>query len=240
MLSKQTPLPITNFYEHIKHEDNALRHYPNESKMNIPLPARILCVGTSGSMKTNCILNLARDIGIWDKVVILAKNLEEPLYKHMIEAYRKLEKKHKIMIILAITDITDLPTVNDFDPKENTLLICDDFICEKESSLAKLTEIFIRGRKNGVTSVFISQSYFRTPMLIRQNVNQIIMKKLSSVKDLGRIMSEYALGETPEEIMQKYKKAVAGAPQNFFLIDVITNNEELRYRKNWAPFSWYE
>src|SRR4051812_32539706 len=101
-------MSVENFYKRITTKDDGLRHYPNENELRLKLPLRALIVGPSGSGKTNITMNLLKLIGIWDKVVLLAKNLDEPLYKHLIEAYRKVEKKHKVQILLAITNIKDL------------------------------------------------------------------------------------------------------------------------------------
>jgi GTPase SAR1 family protein len=228
-------LDLVNFYDHIKSDDQEIRHYPNESKINISLPARILVLGPSGTGKTNIILNVIKYIGIFDQIVLLAKNLEEPLYKHLIDVYRKLEKKHKIKILLAINDIKDLPSIAEFDPKTNTLLIVDDFICENPKLLAKISEFWIRGRKNGITMTFLSQSYFDTPKQMRKNSNYVIIKKVGNPKDLGRILAEYALGVDKKELEQAYHQALSGGNlTDFFMIDMETKKDELKFRTNFG------
>ena len=112
-----------------------LRHYPNEDRLKIKLPFRMIIGGPSGSGKT-ILLNLMKLIGIFDKVILLAKHLDEPLYKHLQDTYRKIEKSSKINIILAIRTAKDLPLVEDCNVKENTLLIVDDMICEDKKELA--------------------------------------------------------------------------------------------------------
>lgn len=228
-------MELVNFYEHIETDDDSIRHYPNESKINIKLPARILSLGPSGSGKTNGILNIIKFIGIFDQIVLLAKNLEEPLYKHLIDVYRKLEKKYKTKILLAITDINDLPPINQFDPKQNSLLIVDDMICENPKLLAKVEEFWIRGRKAGITMIFLSQSYFQTPKNIRKNSNYVIIKKIGNPKDIGRILSEYSLGVDKKQLEGAYHAAIDGDFTSFFLIDLVTNKDELKFRKNFGP-----
>jgi hypothetical protein len=230
-------MSIENFYEHVKTKDDGLRHYSNEDRLHIKLPMRALIVGPSGSGKTNITMNLIKLINVgWDKIVLLAKDLEEALYQHLIDTCRKVEKKHKIQMLLAISNIKDLPELADFNPKENTLLICDDFICDKAKDLAKLEEIFIRGRKRGVSPVFLSQSYFATPMMIRKNVTYIFIKQLAGMKDLKRILAEYqGVGVTAEQLLRMYEHAVQGDFRNFFLIEPDSKDKRYMFRKNFDP-----
>lgn len=231
-------IKMVNFYDHIKTKDDGLRRYPNEKEIQIKLPARILLLGPSGSGKTSVLLNLIKFIGIFDKIILLAKNLDEPLYKHLIETYRKLEKRHKTSIILAINDLKDLPGVDDCNPKENTLFICDDFICEAPKLLKKVEEFWVRGRKNGVTMAFLSQSYFDTPKMIRKNSNYIIIKRIGNPKDLKRILSEYKLGIDDDQLEQLYTNAMnRGELTDFFMIDLETTDPQLRFRSNFSPQS---
>ena len=62
-------------------DDTEMYRYDNEELMRIKLPFRGVLQGASGSGKTNIAMNLISGIGIWDKVIILAKNLEEKLYR---------------------------------------------------------------------------------------------------------------------------------------------------------------
>ena len=227
-------MELTNFYRNIKKIDNSLFNYPNEQRLNITLPARILLLGPSGSGKTNVTMNIIKHIGTFDKVVLLAKNLDEPLYKYLIDAYRALEKKEKVRILLAISDLKDMPCLSDFDPKENNLLIVDDFVCDSPKELKKLDEYWIRGRKNSITMMFLSQSYFDTPKIIRKNSNYIIIKKIGNPKDLKRILSEYKLGINDQTLETMYHQAVSGDFTNFFMIDLATTEDRLKFRTNFG------
>ena len=226
-----------NFYDHIKTTDDGLRHYANEDKLKIKLPFRMLLCGPSGSGKTNILMGLIKQIGIFDKIILLAKHLDESLYKHLIETYRKIEKKLKIDMMLAINDIKDLPEVSDCNEKENTLLICDDMICENKKDLAKIEAFWIAGRKKGVSMVFITQGYFHVPKKVRQNSQYIVIKKIDTPRDLKAILAECSLGIEPKELMKLYEYALAqGDPHTaFFMIDCETNKKSLKFRSQCNP-----
>lgn len=227
---------IINYYNHIKSEDNSIRNYPNEKAINIKLPFRMLLCGPSGSGKTSLLLNFIKLIGIFDKIILLAKDLTEPLYKHLIETIGKVEKKYRIQMILAIDSIKDLPSPDDCDPKENTLMICDDLICEGKKDLDKVGAFWIRARKKGVSMVFLSQSYYSIPKLIRQNSSYVVIKRIETPKDLKAMLKEYSLGVDIEMLTKMYNHAMEGdSHTRFFMIDTTTDSKALRFRANFAP-----
>ena len=166
---------------------------------------------------------------------MLAKNIEEPLYKHLAEVYAKTEKKVKKRIFFAINSIDKLPPIEAFDKKENNLLIVDDMICESEKELKKIEEFWIRGRKDSITMCFLSQNYVSTPKIIRRNSNYTIIKRLGAVRDLKLVLSDYKFGQTSDELFAMYERAVDGPFTNFFLIDLDTTDPALRFRRNFDP-----
>lgn len=228
---------IVNYYDHIKKNTSDLRNYPNEDQINIKLPFRMMLVGPSGSGKTNILLNLIKMIGIFDRIVLLAKDLTEPLYQHLITTYDKIEKKYKIKMFLAIDSINDLPSPEDFDQKLNNLVICDDLICESQKDLKKVGAFWTWARKREVSMVFISQSYFMIPKVIRQNSTYVVIKKVSTPKDLKSMLKEHALGGANiDQLTAMYNHALQGdAHTSFFMIDTLTSNPGLRFRSNFAP-----
>jgi len=228
-------IKIENFYDHIKKDDDGLRHYPNEDRLKIKLPFRMIIGGPSGSGKTNILLNLMKLIGIFDKVILLAKHLDEPLYKHLQDTYRKIEKKLKINIILAITTAKDLPRVEDCNVKENTLLIVDDMICEDKKQLALIDAFWTQARKFGVSMAFLTQAYYAVPKIVRQNTQYVLMKRIDTPKDMKAMLRECAFGVEMKELLQMYNYAMRGdAHTSFFMIDCQAP-KELRFRANFDP-----
>jgi hypothetical protein len=130
-----------------------------------------------------------------------------------------------------------MPSVDDFDPTENNLLIIDDMIMEDKKALAKIASFWIRGRKKHVTQVFISQSYYMVPKAIRQNTQYIMIKKVDTPKDLKTVLREYKLGGiTIEQLEAMYNMAMQGDPHlSSFMIDTVTNDPHLRFRRNFDP-----
>ena len=58
----------------------------NEKWLYIPdHPYRILIIGSSGSGKTNALLNLIKEQNDIDKVYLYVRDLSEPKYKYLIK-----------------------------------------------------------------------------------------------------------------------------------------------------------
>jgi hypothetical protein len=74
------------------------------------------------------------------------------------------------------------------------------------------------------------------PQLIRQNCDYIILKKINTTKDLSRIMSEYNLGDINKEDLIKMYKMSTKTLTDFFMIDLNTNDVNLKYRHNFEGF----
>ena len=209
------------------------RSYPNHKLLRIDIPSRILVVGASGSFKTNCVMDMISRMDCFHRYYLFAKDLSEPFYAYLIDTLRDVEEKTKSEILTASDNVADIPAVNDFDKELNNLFIVDDFICEKH--LDAINEIFIRGRKRNVTIMFLTQSYFATPAVIRQNCNYMILKRLETKKDLSLVLSENSGGVEPDIVKKAYHYVTNLSPTSFFLIDKVTTDPKYKFRNCYAP-----
>lgn len=157
----------------------------------------------------------------FQNIIVITKNKDEPLYNYM-------EDKMGEQGLQILEGIDNAPDLDTFDKDEQTLIVMDDLVLEKNQSA--LEQYFIRARKLNCSLIYISQSYYRVPRIIRQNLNYLVIKQLSSLKDLYRIMSEYSLGVEKPQLADMYKSATANK-QDFLLIDMDTDPAN-RFRKN--------
>ena len=56
----------------------------------------------------------------------------------------------------------------------------DDMIADMESNKPIATELFLRGRKLNISFIFISQSCFKVPKIIRINATHYFIMKIPS------------------------------------------------------------
>jgi hypothetical protein len=218
--------------------------YPMHELTRIDIPMRGLVIGSSGSGKTQTVYNIWKNMKCFTKVYLYAKDLKEPIYMHMIEEMEKLGKKLGTQLITYSDDIEQVKELSYFDSSQNNLVIFDDMMNEMKGSKKKgektasdrILDIYTRGRHQNVSSLFVSQSYFKTNIIVRQNTDYVFIKKIASTKDLNRIISEYAVDVTKKEIMDYYQKTVR-TKNSFLLIDMRTNDPRLKIRNGFDPFS---
>jgi hypothetical protein len=227
---------VTNLYESVipsRFKQSAVR-YKNYKRMRIDLPARVLVIGGSGSGKSNLVACLINAFGCFNKVLLVARELDEPIWKWLRHLFSKIEKKLGKQILFYTDDLAEVPDVKAFDPAEQTLIIVDDMINDKNLGKSNIPNIWTMGRKYGITSILISQSYYKVPMILRQNSNYIILKKVASLADLGRITREYNLDMDPKQLMHLYRHVVKTI-KDFLLIDVNSNEPGMQFRNGFKP-----
>jgi len=199
---------MINFYKKIKPEKE---HNPGYAKTLINLPSRIAIIGPSGSMKSNALLNyLYLTTGSFSTITIVIKNDNEPLYNYI--------KTRNSDIVFTDT----IPPLEDYDKDQGPhLIVFDDIIANREM-FPEISKYFIMGRKRGITSILLSQNMYSIPKLIRNQLNIIMIKRLSSIKDLKLILSEYGLSDDINTLLEKYKIATQ-IDTDFLKIDINNN-----------------
>jgi Tfp pilus assembly ATPase PilU len=194
---------------------------PNKHVHGLSIPMRMLIVGGSGAGKTQTLLNLIHAFGkTFQNIHIITRNADEPLYNYLKEKCKEIE----------ITEgMESLPDLDKMDKEEQSLVVLDDLILEKNQT--RICEFFVRARKLNVSVVYLSQSYYAVPKIIRQNLTYIIVKRLNTLPDLFRILREYSLGVDKKQLKAIYDDCVSENRQNFLLID-LEADPEARLRKN--------
>ena len=72
-----------------------------------------------------------------------------------------------------------------------------------------VTELFIRGRKRGISIVFITQSYFKVPKDVRLNSTHFVIMKISNKRELQQIALNHSSDIDCKYFMKIYKKCTA-------------------------------
>lgn len=235
--SKKLIDPTVNYYEVIP-KKYLMKDvtYPNQEQINIKIPSGIALLGSTGSCKTNFLLNFIVTTEVFTRITLYAKNLKEPLYQWLIDSLKTMNREAGI--IEAFDNLDDVIPATDYDPEETNLVIFDDFMNESEKTLKPVVDMFSIGRKNNVTCVYIAQDYFNgIPKKIRRNINYMMMFKLNSPSDLARIMRDSSKDEA-DRMIRMWKYARSLGPRMFLLIDKVTNDENLKFRINYGNIDY--
>ena len=192
---------IINWYEKIPKEmlDNA--ENPNQHLHKLKIPFRLCCVAPSGSGKSNFLVNLIHLFssgakGTFQDITIVTRNKDEPLYKYLASKCDQIQVKE---------GIHNIPPLDKMDKRENHLVCFDDLVLQKDQSA--IENYYIRARKLNCSVVYLSQSYFRIPKIIRNNCSYVVISKLSGNREVNMILSEFGLGVSKEQLLAMYQYA---------------------------------
>ena len=206
-------------------------HNPHFDQTGIDIPCRILCVGGSGQGKTSWLLNfLARTNDTWGHIHVV--------YKASETLFEFLEKKIKGKNITFYTSLGKLPQPNELGKKDQQqLIVFDDQIAESDKAHQIVKEYMLRGRKvgAGVSTIYLSQSYFKIPKFCRLQATHLILFKLSSTRDMQMIMKESSLGVDKDDLERIYKDATKHK-FNFLKVDLQTADENKKFSHNFTDF----
>lgn len=216
-----------NFYEVMPKEFLTETENPNFHLHNLKLPFRMAIVAPSGSGKTNFLINLihlfSQGRGTFPDIHIITRNKDEPLYNFLASKSDQITIKE---------GMENLPQLDKFDKDFNHLVVLDDLVLAKDQS--RIENYYIRARKLNVSVIYISQSYFRIPKIIRQNLSYLVLLKLSGERELKLILSEGGLGLDRNQLLELYNYATS-EKFSVLLIDYEVSVDK-RYRKNFLEY----
>jgi len=115
---------MVDFYKSMPKKFLLQSHNPNFKEHKLNLPFRMLIIGGSGAGKTQTLMNLIRIMhGTFNNIHIITKNKDEPLYNYL---------ESEVDNGLSITEgIDSAPNLDEFDKKEQSLIVMDDLVLEK-------------------------------------------------------------------------------------------------------------
>ena len=221
---------LINWYEIMPKKFLNKSDNPNYWYHGLSTPSRHLLVGGSGTGKTQLLLNLIKvfsdksknrkGVGTFKNVWIFCKNDDEPIYNYM----KSLSPAIRIHEGLSKLDIKALDVKG-----EQNLVVFDDLCLEKDQKA--IEDLYIRGRKLGAgcSVMYLTQSFFLTPKVIRNNCNYMWILKLSGQREVNIILREFSLNVSKETLLKIYDYATK-EPMYPLMVDLNANAEH-RFRK---------
>jgi len=198
-------MTLTNYYK-IPAAKGIVKNEPDIQikKTGIKMDSMVVIAGATGSGKTNSLLQFIEESsGAYYHIYVLHM-FDEEIYDILTKCVGKEN-------ITFFKDVNAFPDVRCFDDqrkekkKFHSIIIFDDCInVFGEKYLAKIKDYYTTGRKKKLTCIYLSQSYFDTPELIRKQLHYLILCSIKNKGDLGRILQEQSFDIDKETFSKVY------------------------------------
>ena len=219
---------IINFYEKLNIKGSTLPK--TWKKHHIFNNSMILCLGGTGTGKTNALINyISRSSTEFSDVIVFSfSTVDEPLYN--------LLEENGVTLYNNIDEVPDLEEYDSDDKKKPKLIVFDDFINVENKKLKKIYNYLISGRKFGFTCWLMVQNYSSVPKVIVRNINYFILFKINDNISLNNIIRNHNISDVDPSIIKSAYNLCTQTPPNFFMIDMKTGNLKERFRENFLNF----
>jgi len=221
--------------------------YDNEFQLK---RSKIMCIiGKTGSGKTSLVPTLLKLHVKPDKICIFSGS--DPSKEFI---YEKLKMKGRCpdtneMLVQCHHGFSNFFEVmkkyeEEDDGITHLALIIDDFMGESDKFMDKIAYYCTysrKGLKKGITVIMLAQSFFRLPIMARQQMHYAHFMGGMTGKNMKAIVQNHNADITPEQHMILYKRATK-MPENtidtekykyFYLLDFETDNPNLMTRSGW-------
>ena len=120
--------------------------------------------------------------------------------------------------------------IEDFNPGRKRKVLIDMINNKKLNPI--VTEIYIRGCKIDISSIIISQSYFKVPKDVTLNNTQFIIMKIPNKRELQQIALNHSSDIDFKDFIEIYETYTA-EPYSFLVNDTtLLSDDTLSFRKN--------
>lgn len=198
-----------------KYEDSGVVH-PNE---NFPKhPYRWLFSGSSGSGKTNCLINALGQL-YFDKIHIICPTAHtQPKYRYLADKLNKedaviqkeLDKKYKgkyhLEPRIELHESIPIDMLEILNPEQQNLVVLDDCLCVSKKEEKQITDLFIRGRHRNCSLIYLTQSFYKVPRPIRLNCGAFNLFHSTSPSELSNLHKEMGLSSTKQRFVSTISK----------------------------------
>jgi len=120
---------------------------------------------------------------------------------------------------------------HELDPEKQNLVIFDDFISEKNQHI--IEDYFVGSRHWNCSCIYLSQSYYDTPKMIRKNCTHFAIYRFASDREVQELAKDHSGHLGKERFKDMYHQCVQ-FPYHFMFIDKVTKDQNLQYRVNFG------
>lgn len=229
-------------YEPNQVKDKKLQHI--NTKLLPHPPLRGIIVGSSGSGKTQFILNILFNWykKYYDEIYCFIGSKDDAI------EYRRLAKKNRMSDRLNVIEKMDLEKIEELyddieksnlydDEKSNVLFVFDDRILDiskRKHSVNIIDELFIKGRHARISTIISTQKYKLLNTNMRVCNTNLLVIFPSNNKELQAIAEEHSGLENPKDFLEKLKKNLK-VRYNYIVLDLTKAIDNRLRNKKFQP-----
>ena len=207
---------------------------------------RQIISGGSGSGKTVFVTNMILKYLNFDRVFIFGPSISQPAYQMLSDTFAGIDDERKQIAMKfndnrrnktktmkipepILTMAEDLSTFNldDLDRTQQNLIILDDLILANQKPIIKL---FVRSRNMTCSCIYITQSYYPVPKIIRQSTTSVILFNPTSRRELQQLYRDIGSAIEPKIFIKTVMEALSKR-FSFIKIDLTKGDTDQRYTK---------
>lgn len=222
---------------------NAKNHYLFPQHEGHQGGYRWMVTGPSGTGKTNLVISSLLQTQIkFDHLWLVVRSPNQPKYVLLLKWINSLERAFKektgedVSMVTVITAPEDLPPLEDLEKSINNLVLIDDMVMASNQDVFE--DYFVRSRHYGTSLIYLTQDYYKVPIIIRRQCNYISIFGVNSKQELDLVTREHSLTYDKKEFKLIFKEATA-EPNSFLFIDRRTELDLLKLRKGFDQY-WDE
>ena len=217
----------------------------------IPALSRIVIIGSSGSGKTNFLVNmLIKPQILYEKVFMYSKNLHQEKYsflkseinntENLINSKRKKGTPSHKIIEKWTNDIDEMLSLDELESHKDTLniLIIDDFPILTKQQQLHISKIYSMARHFNTTVIYLQQLYFQLPRGVRLNLTHIVLFQNKNKREKTLLAQELSSDLENGQQFSRIYETTLDKKYKFLLIDNTTDDPQRRYRDGYSKSAY--
>jgi len=186
----------------------------------------------------------------FDKIHVFSPSIEQPKYLMLKDLYEKLDERKEAAMRQKIARLNSRPgrkkkyTMPEMEPTatfdtspdgfkldslkedQTTLIVLDDLMLHPQGSMINL---FSRGRHKGISLIYMAQSYYAIPKVIRQNCSAFAIFAPTTKREIVLLRQDIGPG-VEEDVFTETLKHILKIQYNFFFVDLLAKDPAKMFR----------